>query len=106
MPRKCVICRKKTKHGVSLFQFPLKASQNVQNKWKSAGSLPSSYDPNKSECICSDHFKPEEIGKSKLGGKTEKMYLLQPYESFPTVNILTKTRKYHQLDGKINRALF
>lgn len=93
MTRYCVICKIKQKSGVSgvsLFRFPHRGNEFVENKWKSAAGFPSSYNPNNSECICSSHFKPDEIVKS---GNGSKMF---PVNSsiYPTINIFTKPRNY------------
>lgn len=93
MTRYCVICKIKQKSGVSgvsLFRFPQRGNDFVLNKWKSAAGFPISYSPNNSECICSSHFKANEIVKS---GDGSKMFPANA-SIFPTINIFTKTRNY------------
>lgn len=86
LTRYCVIFKLKQKSGVSgvsLFRFPHRGNELVENEWKSAAGFPSSYNSNNSECICSGHFKPDEIVKSE---DASKMF---PVNSsiYPTINI-------------------
>lgn len=90
MTKKCVICKKKYRHGVALFEFPVKGDSSVLEKWKSAGAIDSSCTPYRSQCICSEHFKPEEMARRPDG---ERLHLIDR-SIFPTINVFTKPSKY------------
>lgn len=93
MAKKCVICLKKYSKGVFLFKFPKKCSHEVMEKWLKAAGFDVSKIPNESECICSDHFRDDEMKESGKGKKV----LINKSKCFPTVNICNKPRKFIQL---------